>query len=242
LRGKNVVVVLNENQCQEVLLKLALFVFLIMLSSSVVSIAQSDATPAPAKVFTDPVALLQEVAKSYAGGAETFRMESIEEREQNSELRHEWTKTYRTAMKGAGNLYRIETRSSYSTVTQDSDGVNEWVYLAEAHVYMKHPLPPDWPQFGKMMTMGTMELRNAWEMRTWLESAAARFKHAVMLPEETIIVEGKEFPCYVVYATSDDTGQKPDKESHWSTTYWIDKTALVFRKQMERQDNYMMET
>jgi thiol-disulfide isomerase/thioredoxin len=223
-------------------MNLALPVFSLLLSVSNLLFAQTDAPKAQAKEFTDPVALLQEVAKNYASGADTFRLEAIEENEKHGELEHEWTKVYRTAIKGPGTLYRIETRSRYASVLQVSDGVNEWVYLAEAKVYVKRPLPLDWPQFSKMMTVGNMELRNAWEMRTWLESAAAGYKHATMLPEETITVEGKKFPCYVVYATSDDEDRTPDKESHWSHTYWIDKAALIFRKQVKQEDSYLMMT
>jgi len=59
---------------------------------------------APPKDFTDPVALLKAVAKIYAAGVDTFRMESIAETTTNADLRHEWRKVYRTAIKGPGSL------------------------------------------------------------------------------------------------------------------------------------------
>jgi outer membrane lipoprotein-sorting protein len=80
------------------------------------------------KDFTDPVALLKAVAKTYAAGVDTFRMESISETTQNADLHHDWRKVYQTAIKGPGNLYRIETRSPYGSFVQDSDGTDEWVY------------------------------------------------------------------------------------------------------------------
>jgi hypothetical protein len=59
----------------------------------------------------------------------------------NADLRHDWPKVYQTAIKGQGNLYRIETRSPFGSFIQDSDGTNEWIYLAEANRYEKHPVP-----------------------------------------------------------------------------------------------------
>jgi hypothetical protein len=36
--------------------------------------------------FTDPIVLLQQVAKTYAAGTDTFRMEAIEETVRHNEL------------------------------------------------------------------------------------------------------------------------------------------------------------
>ena len=79
-------------------------------------------------------------------------------------------------------------------------------------------------------------------MRTWLETEARGYKHATMLPEETIVVEGRSYPCYVVHVTSDDAREHHDKENRWDRTFWIDKTAHVFRKQIEHSDSYMTVT
>lgn len=89
-----------------------MFTILALCGATAISHAQA---PAPAQSFTDPVALLQAVAKTYAAGADTLRMESIEDCSQNDELRHDWTKTYFTAIKGPGAFYRIEVRSPYGT-------------------------------------------------------------------------------------------------------------------------------
>ena len=101
----------------------------------------------PPPGFTDPVILLNAVAKNYAKGADTFRMEAISEITTNADLRHEWRKVYQTAIKGPRNLYRIETRSAFGSMIQDSDGTNEWVYSIEGNMYVKRPVPENWPSF-----------------------------------------------------------------------------------------------
>jgi thiol-disulfide isomerase/thioredoxin len=190
--------------------------------------------------FTDPLALLGVVSEAYAANPDTFHLESITETVNNNDLQREWRKVYRTAIKGPDNLYRIETRSPFGSYIQDSDGKDEWVYLVEAQGYVVRPVPPLWPQFDKIM--GPHELSEAWNMRISLEAEARGYKHATMLPEETIAVEGKKYACYVVHVTSDDTRAVPHADSRWDRTFWIDKSAHVFRKQIEHLDNYVMIT
>src|SRR5438045_2032683 len=119
----------------------------------------------PSQDFTDPVALLKAVAKNYAKGADTFRMEAIAETTINADLRHEWRKVYQTAIKGPRNLYRIETRSPFGSMIQDSDGTNEWVYSIEGNMYVKRSVPENWPQFSTLYFMGNSEAMAAWGMR-----------------------------------------------------------------------------
>ncbi len=194
------------------------------------------------KDYTDPVALLKAIARTYASGADTFHMESIAEITWNADLHHEWRKVYRTTIKGPGNLYRIETRSPFGSFIQDSDGTDEWIYLVEANRYEKHPVPRDWPQFSRLIFAGSNELMDAWSMRTILEELAASYKSATMFPQETITVEGHSYPCYVIHVTSNDSKAVVDKDAYAETTLWIDKTALVFRKQVRHANSYMLAT
>jgi hypothetical protein len=197
----------------------------------------------PHKDFTDPVALLKAVAKTYAAAADTFHMEAITETTSNADLHHEWRKVYHTAIKGPGNLYRIETRSPYGSFIQVSDGVNEWVCLVEGRVYVKRPVPENWPQFPRLQFAGSFELIQAWSMRTWLESTAASYKHPTMLPQETIEVEGRSYPCYVVDTTSKEGGMIPADTNYYAdVNLWIDKARLVFRKQVTHARTFMSAT
>ena len=78
-------------------------------------------------------------------------------------------------------------------------------------------------------------------MRMSLESVAAGYKRATMLPQETIAVEGHTYSCYVVHVTSNDSVGGVDKNSYSNTTLWIDKTALVVRKQIRHFSSYMLD-
>jgi thiol-disulfide isomerase/thioredoxin/outer membrane lipoprotein-sorting protein len=192
--------------------------------------------------FTDPLALLRVVSETYAASPDSFHVESITETINTNSLQRDWRKVYRTAIKGPDNLYRIETRSPFGSYIQDSDGKNEWVYLVEANIYVVRPLPQRWPQFPKLMVGGNNEISEAWNMRTFLEAEASGYKRATMLPGETIVVEGKRYPCYVIHVTSDDSKTARNQYLRWDRTFWIDKSAHVFRKQIEHSDSYIFVT
>ncbi|HEY2860270.1 MAG TPA: redoxin domain-containing protein [Terracidiphilus sp.] len=190
--------------------------------------------------FTDPMALLQAVAKNYAGAADMFRLETITDTVSTSDLRHEWNRVYRRAIKGPGSLYRIEVRTNFGSYIQVSDGENEWLYQVETNAYVKRPLPQNWPYFPMRMDMGFNELKHAWEQRTWLQEDALGYKQAAMLPEEDILVEGRHYACYVVRVTSQDSVSYKKDNGSFETTFWIDKLALVFRKKRTVYDGSMM--
>src|SRR5580658_1065385 len=141
--------------------------------------------------FTDPMALLQAVAKNYASAADTFRLESIMDFESSSDLSHQWSRMYRVAIKGLGSQYRIEVRTDFGSLVQISDGTNEWIYQVDTNSYVKRALPPDWPEFPKVMDMAFHEMRDAWDRRTFLEEEALGYKRATMLPDEAIVIEGR---------------------------------------------------
>jgi thiol-disulfide isomerase/thioredoxin/outer membrane lipoprotein-sorting protein len=210
----------------------------VLLGVVLFSVAMTVAGQAPQQPeFTDPKALLDVVAKMYARNPESFHIEAIEETVQKSELEDDRRTIYRTAIQGPGNLYRIETRSPFGSYTLISDGTTEWMYLAETKMYVERPVPENWPGFPKIVNGGDMELRNAWDMRTFLEADIAGSEHATMLPQETITIGGKSYSCYVVHATHDF-----DKEAHSEFTFWIDKKALVLRKRFTHSDSYMILT
>lgn len=193
-----------------------------------------------AQQFADPMALFQAVAKNYGSAADTFRLESITDFEISNDLSHQWSRTYHTAIKGPGSRYRIEVRAGFGSLTQVSDGSDEWIYQVESNSYVKRPLPPDWPSFPKAMDMAFHELSQAWNQRTFLEDEALGYTRATMLPEQVLVIDGHRYPCYVVRASSDDSIAGHDKEHRADLTYWIDKQTLVFRKIRRISDTSMM--
>jgi thiol-disulfide isomerase/thioredoxin len=217
-------------------LKTAISLFSLAFLAVALSAQQPSGPP-----FTDAVALLQQTARSYTDGADSFRVESIIETVSSSELRNQWTRTYRTAIKGPGKLYRIEARSSVGSYVQVSDGVSEWVYQVESNRYVQRPLPQSWPGFPKVMVdMGLMELMRAWNQRSFLEDEALGYKRGTLLPEETIVIEGRRFPCYVVQVNGEDRIGHRAEMGRSQTTFWIDKQSLFFRKIRRSSDNFMI--
>ena len=197
-------------------------------------LASRVATPqAPPQIYKDAAALLDAVAKNYASDTPTFHIEAVAESVRTSELDNDRRKSLTTVIKGPDRRYRIEVRAPFSgTWLQDSDGTTEWVFVREANMYVKRAAG-DGPQFPKVVTaMGTMEVKNAWEMRTFLDADLEHAKNATMLPDETITLAGHNYPCYVVHATSEGTGRHADR------TFWIEKQALVLRKTVEHRDSY----
>ena len=79
----------------------------------------------------------------------------------------------------------------------------------EARMYVKRPAGSG-AQFPKN-GMGTMELKQAWEMRTILEAEQA--KNATVLPEETIVVEGRRYSLHKSFRVLDDCLGLPAPES-----------------------------
>ncbi|MFL6426828.1 MAG: redoxin family protein [Acidobacteriaceae bacterium] len=190
------------------------------------------AAQAPTEKFTDPTVLLDAVAKTYAG-AETFHLQSISERVENSDLHRSWEKEVHTVIRAPGNRFRIEARTWLGTWMQDSDGTTEWSYVTEGKMYVKRPAG-EGPQFPNVYGMGTMQLRQAWDMRTLLDADATSAKHATMLPAETIQVEGKSYPCYVVHATNEGQG------FHSEQTFWIEKKTLLIRKEVKQEETVVI--
>src|ERR1700743_827688 len=135
-----------------------------ILSGSIVFLwAVSLMAQAPKPQFTDARVLLDAVAKNYAGATDGFRLEEIETRVRKIEFEDSRTTTYRTAVQGPDNHYRIEVRTPYGSYTQVSDGTMEWIYLVELKMYVERPVPQNWPGFPKVYSVGQVELRNAWD-------------------------------------------------------------------------------
>ena len=204
-------------------------------------ISQHATCQSAPREFTDPLALLQAVAQTYADAGSTLRVESVTETRVNGLFQHDWRKVYLSAVKGPGKLYRIETRSPDGSYIQASDGTNEWVYLAEANLFVKRLAPEDGPGFSKVMIAGSSELTSAWRMPSSLEWTAGSYQRASMVGQQTIKVQGRKYPCYVVHVTEADLTRKQDNYRS-DDTFWIDKTTLVFRKHVAHTDTQLFFT
>ena len=190
------------------------------------------------QTLTDPVVLLREVAKTYSTPTDTFRMEAIEETVRYNEYLDERRIVYRTAIKGPGKQYRIETKSGVGSYLQVSDGATEWLSNIEGNSYVKSPTPANGPTMPRMATAGSVEIRNAWKMDALLRSDANNYKRANFLQDEIIHIGKHDFVCYVVHASSSDSYQGDYSAAHTEVIFWIDKKELVFRKKVENIRDY----
>jgi outer membrane lipoprotein-sorting protein len=143
-------------------LRFSSFAFCSILLAATCTQAQTTAAPQ----FTDPILLLQAVANTYAAPADTFRVEAIEETVIENDYLHERRTVYRTAIKGPGKQYRIETHSGDGSYVEVSDGETEWISSIEGKSYVKEPVPENWPTMPRM-SAGSMELSSAWRMRSY---------------------------------------------------------------------------
>jgi thiol-disulfide isomerase/thioredoxin len=173
----------------------------------------------------EAAALLREVAANYAHAEQAnIHVEMVEESVRTNELQRDWRKRYRTMIRGSGNRFRLETRAAYGSWVEVSDGKTEWIYWVNAKRYVQHPMEGTRPTRYRGIFGDNQELGYTWDIATQLESWAVDSRNAAYLREETIALEGRNFPCYVV-------GAQLDNNNISSTyTFWIEKESHIFRK------------
>ncbi|HWG40551.1 MAG TPA: TlpA disulfide reductase family protein [Candidatus Acidoferrales bacterium] len=200
--------------------------FPLLLVFSVISAAQTipAANPKP-----DAAMLLRQISKKYAE-ARYYHVEAVEELETTGELSHNWQKSVLTAIMAPGNRYRFEGHTEFGWPLKISDGKTEINYNADFHEYTQQPVPDSGPvklkgpifeeQFGLENALGLVK-----RLSTVVASALSPF----YLPDENIVADGKQIPCYVIRGRARYRGGSTDLVA--DVTFWVDKENLVIRKQ-----------
>jgi hypothetical protein len=80
----------------------------------------------------------------------------------------------------------------------------------------------------------------SWEQRIFLENEALAYKRGTLLPEETIVIEGRRFPCYVVRVNGEYRIGHRAEMGRSRTIFWIDKQDLIFRKIRRSSDTFVI--
>lgn len=185
----------------------------------------------------DAYTFLDGVLKDYAS-AKTYHIEFVEEANFKSDMRRYWEQRVISAVVLPDRRYRFEQRNEFGLVLQVSDGVSEWIYLAELGQYTKEPTPtlvpgpiPNVPIFGiGSIRMAQRVLRTFSGVRSLIRSA--RFLH-----DEKIEVNGQRVLCTVVQAEGVVPGSPGAKRKINTTfTFWIDKKDEVIWKQTEHRE------
>ena len=197
-----------------------LFPFVLLLA-----VASVQSPDPPAK---DALALLTEVGQRYAD-AKSYHIEAIEENTSSNELQRFWHKTLLTAIVMPGGRYRYEGRSGNATAILVSDGTSQWDYHVYEHIYTQQPTPSEDAPTGWITGEAEGDLMSARQIVRQMIHRTDNLKSASFLPDETISVNGKSVPCYVIRYSSEDLQKKyKDDVNEW--TLWIDKSRKVVLK------------
>jgi thiol-disulfide isomerase/thioredoxin/outer membrane lipoprotein-sorting protein len=186
----------------------------------------------------DALALLIEVSQQYAD-AKSYHIEAVEERTSSNELQRSWEKTLLTAIVTSGRRYRYEGRSGFGAAVVVSDGVTEWIYHLNDHLYVRQPTPREYPPKGKIIPHEETPTMEAADLASEIAHRAHRLKSAVFLPDETISIDGKDAECYVIrYSERDFRTRENDLKQ--DTTLWIEKSRKVVLKSVSQTDAYVL--
>jgi thiol-disulfide isomerase/thioredoxin len=180
--------------------------------------------------------LLNDVAQRYAQ-AKSYHIEATEERTFSNELSRSWEKTLMTAVVAPGGRYRYEGRSGEGSAILVSDGTTQWAYHLHEHLYTQKAVSDTAPP-PRAFSPEEFPVMEAKRLVSGLAALARRLNSATLLPDETILVNGRGVQCNVVRFTQDDLKTRsPDIKSEG--TIWIDKSRMVIVKRASRTDSYV---
>jgi thiol-disulfide isomerase/thioredoxin len=191
--------------------------------------AQTAASPTP----SEGLELLQQVAHQYAD-AKSYYIESVEERTSNSNYSHYWEKTVITSAQSPGDRFHYEGHSSSGNAMKVADGKTVWTYRADEHRYTAKPQPIGTASQQTVITMTESAMFQAENLRKNLGALAKALKSADLLPDATLVVNGRKVYCNVVRFQSSDQKRLFDK------TIWIDKTNQTVIKIIEHAHTYFI--
>lgn len=187
--------------------------------------------PAVAQKRDDAVGLLRRVRDTY-GSLKSFQFEGntmVDSRSADlqSKMNFPFEAEYAPPAK-----FRIEARNPAFGVLIVSDGQAIWTYLPSTKIYNKvdvtempvSPAGTDADHARERLVASTAAAGLTFDI--FQSEIANQVKEARILRDERLELEGKEVPCYVVWAKYERT-QEEAKELPTEETYWIDKTRLI---------------
>jgi thiol-disulfide isomerase/thioredoxin len=182
----------------------------------------------------DALALLNEVGQRYAD-AKSYHVEAIVEETTSNELSRNWTKTFLTAIVSPEGHYRYGGRSGLGAATLVSDGVTEWDYHADEHLYTESRLSSGHSDREGVIPIVWMSLVRAKTLVVEIAHRGDALKSASFLPEEDVSVGGKTVRCYVIHYTDADFKTEPKNKQEG--TIWIDNSTAHVVKVFTRRSS-----
>jgi len=190
-------------------------------------------TPPSAPCNCKGLALLNQVSNKY-NGANSYYIESVEERTMTGEYRHDWQKTILLAAGAPGRQYRYEGRSDHSNAMRVSDGKTVWTYHVSDHHYTENPAPSGKFDQHRIIPIQEMAMLQAQSLRLQLSSLTRSLNSAEQLRDESLKVNGHKVRCYVVRVRSADE-KRPTPNSSFEKTVWIDQKQLTIVQIVEHR-------
>ena len=181
---------------------------------------------------SDGLPLLNEVSQRYAN-AKSYHIEAVEEGESSADLYRNWQKTLMTAIVTPGGRYRYEGHSPFGSAILVSDGTTEWDYHVQERLYTERPASAEVTTSRRVDRLEGFTTALAKDLVNQPAHIAHRLKSATRLADETIVVGGRSFDCYVVQIGNEDlkTGSPFAKLER---TIWIDKASRTVRKTLSK--------
>jgi thiol-disulfide isomerase/thioredoxin len=200
------------------------------------SVAAADAGSPP-----DATKLLDDAKQRYAD-ARYYHLEATEERTTKGEYSRNWFKTTTTAIMAPDNRYRFEVHTSGRWWVQVSDGHNEWIYRPGVQEYLKQTTPESGPtEFKDSQSSGSTStpasrdplfyeeavLTTAQKTMQTLSSSLSKMGGAVYMRDETLTLNDKEVPCYVIESVR---RSGIGAQGTYQQLLWIDKETRLVRR------------
>jgi thiol-disulfide isomerase/thioredoxin len=212
----------------------AVLSFILIVASA--SSAEAQAARAQlAETPTDAFTLLKQVGQRYANAA-YYRIEAVKEEQMNADFSRNWSKSVTTAVFAPGNKYRFEAHTNWEWWVLVSDGKTEWLYSPAAQEYKEQTAPDRGPsRFESSGLRSFISLTEAQDTFKNLAELPSSAKTASYLPDETLILNGKQTSCYVIDVQGKYLpGWSPDTTS--MSTVWVEKENHVVRKLHEHME------
>jgi thiol-disulfide isomerase/thioredoxin/outer membrane lipoprotein-sorting protein len=208
-----------------------LFFFVLATIGAAGAFAQS----APSANPSDGLELLKKVAQQYAE-ADSYYIESVEERTSTGEYDRSWLKTVLIVAEAPGDRSYYEGRSNSGSAIRVSDGKNVWTYRVNEHRYTVKPLPVG-TSSQSMVAISEEVMMQAKNLKKKWSNLVKSVKSAELLPDAALMVDGHQVLCKVVHIQTSDFKRVSDG---YTETIWIDAMHETVLKTVEQGHNYMI--
>ena len=175
----------------------------------------------PSTPPTDGLELLKRVAQHYSD-ARSYALAANQEMSASGEYDRFWQKTVLAAAEAPGGRYYFEGRGNTGGAIRISDGQTVWRYRIDENHYTAKPAAAESAGNAGPIPMSEVAIFGAQNLRSSLASLARTLRSASLYPEESLTIDGKAVPCFVLRIRNSDEN-RPHPNTDVEKTIWIDK-------------------